>query len=195
MKASVLSCLHAVRARLRLAVSNVGRVGPVRRHASCAGWRRPAGSLPPWRHRRRAIRPMNSLITLRWNQGGRKVSSATIQRGGKTTKSRLAVPGGLAGRGQHGEDRRVGMVEAHRADGVEAREIVFVGRVVAVPGDDVERRVVDSARPEPARRISAPPRRSRRGPRTRRRASGNRADWRGRWRRCGPSSGSRSSAP
>ncbi|MNY38504.1 hypothetical protein D3C86_1731370 [compost metagenome] len=39
------------------------------------------------------ISPMNSLMTLRWNQGGRKVSSATIQRGGKMTKSQLAVPG------------------------------------------------------------------------------------------------------
>src|SRR6185436_15349764 len=36
---------------------------------------------------------MNSLITLRWKKGGRKVSSATIQRGGKITKSQLAVPG------------------------------------------------------------------------------------------------------
>src|SRR6188474_406797 len=36
---------------------------------------------------------MNSLITLRWKNGGRKVSSATIQRGGKITKSQLAVPG------------------------------------------------------------------------------------------------------
>jgi hypothetical protein len=36
---------------------------------------------------------MNSLIRLRWNQGGRNVSSATIQRGGKTTKSQFAVPG------------------------------------------------------------------------------------------------------
>src|SRR5689334_14806874 len=36
---------------------------------------------------------MNSLITLRWNQGGRNVCSATIQRGGKITKSQLAVPG------------------------------------------------------------------------------------------------------
>src|SRR6476659_5774313 len=36
---------------------------------------------------------MNSLITLRWYQGGRKVSSITSQRGGKMTKSQLAVPG------------------------------------------------------------------------------------------------------
>src|SRR5215468_4520034 len=39
------------------------------------------------------ISPMNSLITLRWNHGGRKLCSATIQRGGKITKSTFAVPG------------------------------------------------------------------------------------------------------
>ena len=32
-------------------------------------------------------------MMLRWYQGGRKVSSATIQRSGKITKSTLAVPG------------------------------------------------------------------------------------------------------
>ena len=36
---------------------------------------------------------MNSLIRLRWYQGGRNVSSATSQRGGKITKSQFAVPG------------------------------------------------------------------------------------------------------
>ena len=41
---------------------------------------------------------MNSLITLRWNHGGRNVSSATIQRGGKITKSQLAVPAISLGR-------------------------------------------------------------------------------------------------
>ena len=35
---------------------------------------------------------MNSLMMLRWYQGGRNVSSATSQRGGKMTKSMLAVP-------------------------------------------------------------------------------------------------------
>ena len=39
---------------------------------------------------------MNSLIRLRWYQGGRKVSSITSQRGGKITKSQLAVPGRVA---------------------------------------------------------------------------------------------------
>jgi hypothetical protein len=32
-------------------------------------------------------------MRLRWYQGGLNVSSATIQRGGKMTKSQLAVPG------------------------------------------------------------------------------------------------------
>src|SRR4051794_30465478 len=36
---------------------------------------------------------MNSLIRLRWYQGGRKVSSATSQRGGEMTKAQFAVPG------------------------------------------------------------------------------------------------------
>ena len=44
---------------------------------------------------------MNSVITLRWNQGGRNVSSPTSQRGGKITKSTLAVPGSIGWRGQH----------------------------------------------------------------------------------------------
>ena len=38
------------------------------------------------------MRPMNSFMTFRWNHGGRKVCSATSQRGGKITKSQLAVP-------------------------------------------------------------------------------------------------------
>lgn len=36
---------------------------------------------------------MNSLATLRWNHGGRKVSWATSQRGGKIARSMLLVPG------------------------------------------------------------------------------------------------------
>ena len=40
---------------------------------------------------------MNSLAMLRWNQGGRKVSSPTSQRGGKITKSALARPATLLG--------------------------------------------------------------------------------------------------
>src|ERR1700758_3779969 len=36
---------------------------------------------------------MNSVMTLRWNQGGRNVSSPTSQRGGKMAKSTVAAPG------------------------------------------------------------------------------------------------------
>src|ERR1043165_4672835 len=42
------------------------------------------------------------------------------------------------------------MIEAHRADGHEAREVVFVRHVVAVPGDDVERRMREPRFPQPA---------------------------------------------
>ena len=36
---------------------------------------------------------MNSLAMLRWNHGGRNVSWATSQRGGKIARSMLLVPG------------------------------------------------------------------------------------------------------
>ena len=39
------------------------------------------------------IKPMYSLAILRWNHGGRKEFCITSQRGGKTTKSRLLMPG------------------------------------------------------------------------------------------------------
>ncbi len=40
---------------------------------------------------------MNSDATLRWNQGGRKVSCIASTRGGKITKSIVPVPGTSAG--------------------------------------------------------------------------------------------------
>ena len=45
------------------------------------------------------------------------------------------------------------MVEADRADGVEPREVVGIGGVIAVPGDDIERRVVELGRPEIALKL------------------------------------------
>ncbi len=64
-------------------------------------------------------------------------------------------------RGQHGEDRRIGMVEQDRTDGRKRRQIIFVGRVVAVPRNNVERRMakfgdMELAAPfddQPARRL------------------------------------------
>ena len=47
----------------------------------------------------------------------------------------------------------VGVVEADGVDAVEAGEIVLARRVVAVPGDDVERRVVEVGRPEIAQEL------------------------------------------
>ncbi len=66
------------------------------------------------------------------------------------TKSIASHARRVARRLQDEEDRRVGMVVADRADRVEAREIVLVRRVVAVPCDDVERRMVDRRRPQVA---------------------------------------------
>lgn len=45
-----------------------------------------AAAAGPW------MSPMNSLMQFLWKYGGRKVCCATIQRGGKTTKSTRAVP-------------------------------------------------------------------------------------------------------
>ncbi|MCW0448988.1 hypothetical protein NB706_001822 [Xanthomonas sacchari] len=58
--------------------------------------------------------------------------------------------GRVAGRGQHGEDAGIGMVETDRADGIEAAQVVFVRGVVAVPGDHVQRRMPDRRAPQMA---------------------------------------------
>ena len=68
-------------------------------------------------------------------------------------KSQLAVPGMSRGRGQHGVDGRVGVVEGDGVDAVEARQVVLVRRVVAVPGDHVERRVIDERGPQAAEKL------------------------------------------
>ena len=47
------------------------------------------------------------------------------------------------GCGQYGEDRRIGVVEQDRADRAIGAQIVFQGRVVAVPSHHVQRRVAD----------------------------------------------------
>src|SRR5689334_20206822 len=91
MKASVSSTLCGLRSAAE-ALSKVARSGPC---ADMQLWiemppgRKPSAlaSYTP------CTRPISSLITLRWNHGGRKVCSATSQRGGKMTKSQLATPG------------------------------------------------------------------------------------------------------
>ena len=47
------------------------------------------------------------------------------------------------GRGQHGEDRRVGVIEQDRAHGAIGPQVVFHRRVIAMPGHHVERAVPD----------------------------------------------------
>src|SRR5437899_7300083 len=91
MKASVLSSFWGLRSAW-LALSKASSSGPCGTMQLCRlappGLKPPGlASYSPW------TRPMNSLMRLRWYQGGRKVSSITSQRGGKITKSQLAVPG------------------------------------------------------------------------------------------------------
>ena len=91
MKARVLSILRGSSFAL-LAFSKVARSGPC---ALIWLWietppgRKPSALASYWP----CTSPISSLIVLRWNHGGRNVSSATCQRGGKMTKSTLATPG------------------------------------------------------------------------------------------------------
>src|SRR5438093_13209453 len=91
MKASVLSsfcgCCFAWLAFSK--ASSSGPCGTIQLCSDAPPGRKPVGLASYWPY----TSPMNSLITLRWYQGGRKVSSATSQRGGKITKSQFAVPG------------------------------------------------------------------------------------------------------
>src|SRR5690349_18803865 len=91
MKASPPSSLCGL-SSAPLARSKVARSGPC---ADMQLWiEMPPGAKPPaLASYVPCTRPISSLITLRWNQGGRKVFSATIQRGGKMTKSQFATPG------------------------------------------------------------------------------------------------------
>src|SRR5690606_33529274 len=56
----------------------------------------------------------------------------------------------VAGRSEYGEDRGIGMVETDRPDRVEATQVVTIRNVVAVPGDDIQRRVADGSAPQRA---------------------------------------------
>ena len=58
--------------------------------------------------------------------------------------------GRVGRRGHHRVDRRVRMIEQHRAHRREAPQIVFVGRVIAMPADDVEGRLVNARAPQAA---------------------------------------------
>src|SRR5690606_8062004 len=49
---------------------------------------------------------------------------------------------------QDGEDRRIRVVEADRADGVEPRRVITAGGVVAVPGHNIQRAVVEGGGPQ-----------------------------------------------
>src|SRR3954467_7187008 len=90
MKASV-SATRCGASSAALAFSKVAASGPCASMLLCR--LTPPGTKPSaFASYTPCTKPISSLITLRWNQGGRNVSSATSQRGGKITKSQLATP-------------------------------------------------------------------------------------------------------
>ncbi len=60
----------------------------------------------------------------------------------------VGLPVDRTWRGQHGEDRRVGVIVADRTNGIETPQIVRVRHVVAVPAHHIERRVFQLRRPQ-----------------------------------------------
>ena len=60
----------------------------------------------------------------------------------------IAGAGSIAGRMQHQEDRRIGVVVADRTHHVEAAQVIFVRRVIAVPCHHIQRAVVDIRAPQ-----------------------------------------------
>src|ERR1051325_3088531 len=84
--------------------------------------------------------PLISVTTFRWKKGGRNVPSVASQRGANTMRSRLWAPASSSG-----ADRR------------EVARVVDQRRVVAVPGDDVEGRVVLAGLEEAAAELGDDP--------------------------------------
>jgi len=126
------------------------------------------------------------LATLRWNQGGRKrVLHRPASGGGKITKSIASTPGVSLIDWQHQEDRRIGMIVADGADGVEApagrtcKAHCCHGHATTSSGEwSMARRPQVAGETSPPARIPPP------GPRTRRPGGPeSRAGWQARWSR------------
>ena len=95
------------------------------------------------------------------------------------TKSQFATPASPDRRSEHRKDRRVGMIERDRADSVKSPQIISIRSVVAVPCDNIERRMIDLARPEIPAKFCDDLDAGRPCPRTRRPAFQNRVHSRG----------------
>ena len=128
-----------VEARL-LPLSNVGTVGTVRLHAVVRS-RRPPGRKPS---RLGIVDAVHEAHQLAHRRCGGTTAGGTYARrpssaAGRSRNRSSRRPAAAEGEVQHGEDRRVGMIEAHGVDDHEFREVVPTAHVVAVPGgDDVE---------------------------------------------------------
>src|SRR5690606_604172 len=69
----------------------------------------------------------------------------------KNGEIHVADPCGIRGGCQDGEDRRIRVIETDRTYHIVVTQVVLVGVVGAMPGHDVQRRVVDGALPEAPR--------------------------------------------
>src|SRR3546814_3819718 len=67
---------------------------------------------------------------------------------GKDDKIAIRDSRNSAGTGQDREDTGIGMVETDRPNGVESAEIIFVWNEIAMPGDNVQRRMIQRHCPE-----------------------------------------------
>lgn len=77
-------------------------------------------------------------VVPRWTEGVLSYQPA----GREDDKVCNGCSGVIGGAGENGVDGGIGVVEGNGANGVEAAQVVLVGVVVSVPGDDVEGGVV-----------------------------------------------------
>src|ERR1700692_4124648 len=66
----------------------------------------------------------------------------------KDRKVAVRRPGNIRWRTQHAVDRGIRMIERNGVDAIEKAQVVLIGRVISVPRNNVQRRVIDRGRPE-----------------------------------------------
>ena len=69
--------------------------------------------------------------------------------GRKNHEVKIRRPGNFRWRRQHRINRWVGMIEAHRVNAIEIRQVIFVGYIVPMPRYDIQWRVINRRRPDP----------------------------------------------
>ena len=104
----------------------------------------------------------------------------------ENAKINLRCAGNFRWRCQYRVNRRIRMIEAYRVDAIEALEIVFIRRIVSMPGHHVQWRMVDLCGPQMTLKFRDQAKITGAIFICGMRASGNHEDWPVRWRRSGP---------